>query len=303
MLETIRKAVTKIEVQGHSPSAIVMNPLDFESVELALSTTTAVQYQGLPFDSVARRLYGLPIVVANVETQGTAHVLASGAVGVDTDQLGILIEWTQTSNADDFAKNLVRARCETRTGTSVYQPMGVVLAGLDPVCSITGERLVEELKKVFAAVGGPPTVLRMDNGPELVSQALQQFCNGKTGMSYIPPGCPWVNGHIESFNNRLRKECLNRNHWNTLFEARVVIGDFKQEHNQRPSLSPGLPNAGRVRCGMQVYPHPGGLRDQLNPEQKNPTLDRGGLSNVDSPSHHASDLTSTVNVQLMSTCT
>lgn len=99
--------------------------------------------------------------------------------------------------------------------------------------SITGERLVEELKKVFAAVGGPPRVLRMDNGPELVSQALQRFCDGKTGMSYIPPGCPWVNGHIESFNNRLRKECLNRNHWNTLFEARVVIGDFKHDHNHR----------------------------------------------------------------------
>ena len=50
---------------------------------------------------------------------------------------------------------------------------------------------------------------------------------------YIPPGTPWNNGYIESFNNRLRKECLNRNHWNTLFEARVVIGDFKTEHNHR----------------------------------------------------------------------
>ena len=90
-----------------------------------------------------------------------------------------------------------------------------------------------ELKKVFAAAGGPPKVLRMDNGPEFISQALQQFCDGKAGMSYIPPGTPWNNGYIESFNNRLRKECLNRNHWNTLLEARVVIGDFKDEHNQR----------------------------------------------------------------------
>ncbi|MCA2317714.1 IS3 family transposase, partial [Mycobacterium sp. WUMAC-025] len=99
--------------------------------------------------------------------------------------------------------------------------------------SITGERLVEELTKVFAARGGPPKVLRMDNGPEMVSQALQRFCENKTGMVYIPPGCPWDNGYIESFNNRLRKECLNRNYWNTLFEARVVIGDFKHEHNHR----------------------------------------------------------------------
>ena len=40
-------------------------------------------------------------------------------------------------------------------------------------------------------------------------------------------------GYIESFNNRLRKECLNRNHWTTLREARVVIGDFKREHNHQ----------------------------------------------------------------------
>ncbi|MGV0582090.1 IS3 family transposase [Mycolicibacterium elephantis] len=99
--------------------------------------------------------------------------------------------------------------------------------------SITGEHLVEELTKVFAAHGGPPKVLRMDNGPEMISQALQRFCENKTGMVYIPPGCPWDNGYIESFNNRLRKECLNRNYWNTLFEARVVIGDFKHEHNHR----------------------------------------------------------------------
>jgi putative transposase len=99
--------------------------------------------------------------------------------------------------------------------------------------SITAERLVAELERMFAAVGGPPKVLRMDNGPELVSQALQQFCDGKVGLSYIPPGTPWNNGYIESFNNRLRKECLNRNHWATLLEARVVIGDFKDEHNHR----------------------------------------------------------------------
>ena len=49
----------------------------------------------------------------------------------------------------------------------------------------------------------------------------------------FPPGSPWDNGYIESFNNRLRKECLNRNHWNSLFEARVVIGDFKYEHSHR----------------------------------------------------------------------
>ena len=45
-----------------------------------------------------------------------------------------------------------------------------------------------ELEAVFTVAGGPPKVLRMDNGPELVSQALQRFCEGKVGLSYIPPG-------------------------------------------------------------------------------------------------------------------
>jgi transposase InsO family protein len=47
--------------------------------------------------------------------------------------------------------------------------------------SITGEDLVAELTKVFAARGGPPKMLRMDNGTEMVSQALQRFCQEKTG--------------------------------------------------------------------------------------------------------------------------
>jgi putative transposase len=146
--------------------------------------------------------------------------------------------------------------------------------------SITAQCLVAELESVFAMAGGSPKVLRMDNGPELVSQALQQFCENKVGLSYIPPAIPWNNGYIESFNNRLRKECLNRNHWNTLLEARVVIGDFKHEHNRRHRHSaPGLSNAGRVRCGLQAHPHPGGLRDRLNLQRNNPkSVLRGHLS-------------------------
>jgi putative transposase len=125
--------------------------------------------------------------------------------------------------------------------------------------SITAERVVTELEGVFTAAGGPPKVLRMDNGPELVSQALQQFCHGKVGLSYIPPGTPWNNGYIESFNNRLRKECLNRNHWTTLLEARVVIGDFKHEHNHRhrhSALGYLTPAEYAAACRHTHYPGP-----------------------------------------------
>ncbi len=123
--------------------------------------------------------------------------------------------------------------------------------------SITADRLVAELAEVFVAAGGPPKALRMDNGPELVSQALQQFCTDQVGMSYIPPGTPWNNPYIESFNNRLRKECLNRNYWNSVFEARVVIGDFKNEHNHRhrhSALGYRTPAEYAAACGHNHTP-------------------------------------------------
>ena len=144
--------------------------------------------------------------------------------------------------------------------------------------SMTAERIVAELEAAFAAVGGPPKVLRMDNGPELVSQVLQRFCESKTGLVYIPPGCPWVNGSIESFNNRLRRECLHRNHWNTVFEARVVIGDFKYEHNHRHRHSAlGYRTPGEYAAACKAYPHPGGLLHQLNPDQTKPDSRTGWI--------------------------
>jgi transposase InsO family protein len=131
------------------------------------------------------------------------------------------------------------------------------------------------LEKAFAAAGGPPKVLRMDNGPEMVSQALQRFCENKTGMVYIPPGCPWDNGYIESFNNRLCKECRNRNHWNTLFEPAWSSATSNRTQRPTPPLRAGLPDACRVRCGLQVHPHNGGLQHQLRMDQTNPTLEPG----------------------------
>ena len=69
--------------------------------------------------------------------------------------------------------------------------------------SITGEDLVRALKLIIA-VRGLPVLIRCDNGPELVSDALREFCEELIGIGYIPPGEPWRNGFIESFNNRVR---------------------------------------------------------------------------------------------------
>ncbi|ART69933.1 phage major capsid protein [Mycobacterium dioxanotrophicus] len=127
---TLRKALTQLEVAGYVAHAIVLHPSDFETIELALSTTNAVEHLGLPYDPAQRRLYGVPIATTVAATAGVGHVLGADAVAVDSDSLGVQIRWSENSNATDFAQNLVRARLEGRWGTSVYQPGAVVKATL-----------------------------------------------------------------------------------------------------------------------------------------------------------------------------
>ena len=50
---------------------------------------------------------------------------------------------------------------------------------------------------------------------------------------YIKPGSPWENGHIESFHDKLRDECLNRELFGTLQEARVILESWRVEYNER----------------------------------------------------------------------
>lgn len=129
-LQTLRKSLTKLETSGYAAGSIVVHPTDWEGVELALSSTNAVEHLSLPYDPASRRLFGVPVVTSVSQAAGTGHVLAVDAVVVDTDTQGVGVQWSESSNADDFSKNLIRARCEGRFGTSVYAPLGVVVADL-----------------------------------------------------------------------------------------------------------------------------------------------------------------------------
>ena len=64
-LTTLRKSLTLLEAAGYVPSAFVLHPSDWESVELAISSTNAVEHLSLPYDPASRRLYGVPVVVSN----------------------------------------------------------------------------------------------------------------------------------------------------------------------------------------------------------------------------------------------
>jgi putative transposase len=70
-----------------------------------------------------------------------------------------------------------------------------------------------------------------DNGPELACAAMTDWAGSHVGLHFIPPGEPWRNGYVESFNARVRDECLNINTFWSLTQARIVIGDWKHDYN------------------------------------------------------------------------
>ena len=74
----------------------------------------------------------------------------------------------------------------------------------------------------------------MDNGPELTSRALDQWAYERgVRLHFIEPGKPQQNGYIESFNGKLRDECLNEHWFLTLAHARQTIEDWRNDYNQR----------------------------------------------------------------------
>lgn len=115
-----------------------------------------------------------------------------------------------------------------------YCPAIVVDYGL------SGERVIATLEQLASERPLPPTLV-CDNGPEFTSQALDQwaYARGIT-LQFIRPGKPVENAFVESFNGRLRDECLNENWFATLDDARFTIERWRQEYNAgRPHSSLG----------------------------------------------------------------
>ena len=111
-------------------------------------------------------------------------------------------------------------------------------------------------------VRGSPTVPRMNNDPALISQARQQFYNGKVSPTYSEPSIPWHNGHTKSVNNRLRTERRNRNHWTNLRQAPVMKPLQPPHHHRHAHSTLGyLPRPST--CPKQADHQPAALRNQL----------------------------------------
>ena len=104
--------------------------------------------------------------------------------------------------------------------------------------SLGSRRVTRVLERVIAE-GGVPKSLRGDNGPEFTSRHFLAWCE-QHGMAlvHIQPGKPMQNGYLESFNGRLRDECLNANWLLNIVDAKQKIERWRVEYNEeRPHSS------------------------------------------------------------------
>ena len=110
--------------------------------------------------------------------------------------------------------------------------------GLVVDTSLTGQRVVRELDRI-AEYRGCPRMIVSDNGTELTSNAVLAWQQERTiEWHYIAPGKPMQNGFVESFNGRLRDECLNEHLFTSLKGAREIIEDWRIDYNtNRPHTS------------------------------------------------------------------
>lgn len=100
--------------------------------------------------------------------------------------------------------------------------------------------VLEALDELIAERGAPRYV-RSDNGAEFIAGELQNWLRTK-GITpiHIEPGSPWQNGYIESFNGKLRDECLNQELFYSRGEAQVVADWYRASYNtERPHSSLG----------------------------------------------------------------
>ena len=99
--------------------------------------------------------------------------------------------------------------------------------------SFASRRVTRVLEEIVVKRGLPQS-LRCDNGPELTSRHFLAWCvERKIELIHIQPGKPMQNGRVESFNGKLRDECLRVSWFYNLWDARRKIAGWQEEYNQR----------------------------------------------------------------------
>jgi putative transposase len=167
------------------------------------------------------------------------------------------MEWPQRADHPShvWSYDFVQDRCANGSKLKLLtvedeytrESLAIEVGGSLPARSVIHvlERLVQE--------HGAPEFLRSDNGPEFIAQEVKQWLDGAgVGTIYIEPGCPWQNAFSESFNGRLRDECLNVEWFSSRAEARVVVEKYRRHYNEeRPHSSLGYLTPQESRLAYQ----------------------------------------------------
>jgi putative transposase len=126
-------------------------------------------------------------------------------------------------------------KCLVITDDATHEAVAIA-----PEHTIGGDHLTRILEEICSQ-RGKPVVIRSDNGPEFTGKSMLTWAhrNG-IALRLIEPGKPNQNAYVESFNGRLRDECLNEHWFISVAHARAVIETWRREYNEeRPKRSLG----------------------------------------------------------------
>jgi len=99
--------------------------------------------------------------------------------------------------------------------------------------SLPGTRVVRILERL-AETRGLPQAIVVDNGPELISKALDEWAyRNRVRLHFIEPGKPVQNAFVESFNGKFRDECLNEHWFTSLADAQQIIEAWRIDYNTK----------------------------------------------------------------------
>jgi transposase InsO family protein len=197
-----------------------------------------------------------------------------GMIHLKLQQAGLLVNHKRVERLYQEAKLQVRRRKRKKVPVSERQPLarptaanevwsmdfvfdrtaeGRVLKCLTVVDDATHEAVVIEVERAISGMGvarvmdrlaltrGLPKVIRSDNGKEFCGKAMVSWAHERgVQLRLIEPGKPNQNAYIESFNGRLRDECLNEHWFPSLLHARTEIERWRREYNEeRPKKALG----------------------------------------------------------------
>lgn len=197
-----------------------------------------------------------------------------GMIHLKLRQTGMLVNYKRVERLYQEAKLQVRRRKRKKVAFGERQPLlrpiaanqvwsmdfvfdrtgeGRVLKCLTIVDDATHEAVAIEVERAISGLmltrildrlalsRGLPQVIRTDNGKEFCGKAMVEWAHARcVALRLIEPGKPNQNAYVESFNGRLRDECLNEHWFTNLLQARAIIETWRREYNEeRPKNALG----------------------------------------------------------------